>query len=71
MALLVRLCITAFALGALMLCISCERHPVGQMPEVQREQVDPAKRQSEQGNSESEKPAISPAEASSSAHDGR
>jgi len=32
-----------FSLGALLVCISCEKHPVGQMPEVQREQPDPAK----------------------------
>jgi hypothetical protein len=29
--------------GMLMFCVSCEKHPVGQMPEVQREQPDPAK----------------------------
>jgi hypothetical protein len=30
-------------LGMLLLCVSCEKHPIGQMPEVQREQPDPAK----------------------------
>jgi len=31
------------ALGTLLFCISCEKHPLGQMPDVQREQPDPAK----------------------------
>jgi hypothetical protein len=35
--------ITAVALCMLVFCISCEKHPLGQMPEVQREQSDPAK----------------------------
>jgi hypothetical protein len=33
----------AVLLGMLLFCISCEKHPLGQMPEVQREQPDPAK----------------------------
>jgi hypothetical protein len=32
------------ALGMLLFCISCEKHPLGQMPDVQREQPDPAKK---------------------------
>ena len=28
----------------LLFCISCEKHPLGQMPDVQREQPDPAMR---------------------------
>jgi hypothetical protein len=43
MASLVRPCVIAVSLGLMLLCISCEKHPVGQMPEVQREQPDPAK----------------------------
>ena len=43
MAFLVRQCVIAFALGALLFCVSCEKHPLGQMPDVQREQADPAK----------------------------
>jgi hypothetical protein len=43
MAFLVRPCVIAVSLGLMLLCISCEKHPVGQMPEVQREQPDPAK----------------------------
>jgi len=44
---------------------SCEKHPIGQMPEVQREQPDPAKEWSNGGeqhseeHSTSEKPAES------------
>ena len=36
--------VIAVALGMLLFCISCEKHPLGQMPDVQREQPDPAKR---------------------------
>jgi hypothetical protein len=32
---------------------SCEKHPIGQMPEVQREQPDPSKTQSESSNKDS------------------
>jgi hypothetical protein len=48
--------IIALTLGALLFCISCEKHPLGQMPEVQREQPDPAKEWSE-GKSHSEEPS--------------
>jgi hypothetical protein len=42
---------------------SCEKHPLGQMPEVQREQQDPAKAWSNAGqHSEGEKPAKAPHE---------
>ena len=34
-------------LGLLLFCISCEKHPLGQMQDVQREQPDPAKMSSE------------------------
>jgi hypothetical protein len=36
--------VLAVALGILLFCVSCEKHPLGQMPDVQREQPDPAKR---------------------------
>jgi hypothetical protein len=42
MALFLRYGVTAVALCMLLFCISCEKHPLGQMPEVQREQTDPA-----------------------------
>jgi hypothetical protein len=41
MALFLRHGVIAVALGALLFCISCEKHPLGQMPDVQREQPDP------------------------------
>jgi hypothetical protein len=59
MTFLVRQCVTAFTLGALLFCISCEKHPIGQMPEVQREQADPVKRWSEEGKTKSENRASS------------
>jgi len=43
MAIFLRYSVTAVALWVLLFCISCEKHPLGQMPEVQREQSDPAK----------------------------
>jgi hypothetical protein len=33
--------------------MSCEKHPIGQMPEVQREQPDPSKKWSEASNQDS------------------
>jgi hypothetical protein len=48
---------------------SCEKHPIGQMPEVQREQPDPAKAwsngadQHSEGHSTSGTPAEAPHEA--------
>jgi hypothetical protein len=46
---------------------SCEKHPIGQMPEVQREQLDPAKvwsnpAEHSEGHSTSETPAEVPHE---------
>jgi hypothetical protein len=56
MALFLRCGLTAVALGLLLLCISCEKHPLGQMPDVQREQTDPATRDwSDKSEIESEK----------------
>jgi hypothetical protein len=47
------------AAAAMSIC-SCEKHPLGQMPEVQREQPDPAKESSNAGKAESEKTSSSP-----------
>jgi hypothetical protein len=48
----------------LLLCISCEKHPLGQMPDVQREQIDPATRDwSEKSETEKSEAAPTPAEA--------
>jgi len=43
MAWFVRQGVVAVSLGILLFSTSCEKHPLGQMPEVQREQPDPAK----------------------------
>ena len=59
--------IIALSLGALLFCISCEKHPLGQMPEVQREQPDPAKVWSEGKSHSEESSAHKPGEA----HEGR
>jgi hypothetical protein len=64
MALFLRYGLSAVALCMLLFCISCEKHPLGQIPEVQREQPDPATRVwYEESKIESEKSASSPAEA--------
>jgi hypothetical protein len=72
MALFLRYGVSAVALCMLLLCISCEKHPLGQMPEVQREQPDPATRVwSEESKIESEKSASSTAPAEAVPHEGR
>jgi hypothetical protein len=43
MAVLLRRVLMSVTLGLLLFCISCEKHPLGQMPDVQREQPDPTK----------------------------
>jgi hypothetical protein len=43
MAFFLRQGVIALLLGMMLFCISCEKHPLGQMPDVQREQPDPAK----------------------------
>jgi hypothetical protein len=52
----------AFVLGAaavIAIC-SCEKHPLGEIPEVQREQVDPAtKSRSAVNETDSDKPSSS------------
>jgi hypothetical protein len=48
----------------MLFCISCEKHPLGQMPEVQREQPDPATTAwSEKSEMEKSESAPTPAEA--------
>ncbi len=44
MAFLVRQTSVALILGLLIFCSSCEKHHLGEIPEVQREQVDPEKK---------------------------
>jgi hypothetical protein len=61
MAFLFRQIVIAAGIGTLLFCNSCEKHPLGQMPEVQREQVDPAtKVSSRESKTRSEKPSLSP-----------
>jgi len=64
MAIFLRYGLSAVALCMLLFCISCEKHPLGQMPEVQREQPDPAMRvRSEKSELEKSESAPTPAEA--------
>jgi len=46
MASFVRQGVAAVSLFIFLFSTSCEKHPLGQMPEVQREQPDPAKARS-------------------------
>jgi len=55
----------AVALGMLLFFISCEKHPLGQMPEVQREQPDPAKVSSNAKIKNSDEPSASSGSAES------
>jgi hypothetical protein len=63
MASFVRQGILAVFFAMALFSTSCEKHPLGQMPEVQREQPDPAKvwssgaEQNSEGHSTSETPA--------------
>jgi hypothetical protein len=43
MAFFIRRGVVAVSLAIVLFSTSCEKHPIGQMPEVQREQPDPAK----------------------------
>jgi len=65
MASFVRQGILAIFFATALFSTSCEKHPLGQLPEVQREQPDPAKAWSnpEERNSEAHSTSITPAEA--------
>jgi hypothetical protein len=54
----------------LLFCISCEKHPLGQMPEAQREQSDPATRVWSE-ESETDKSEASPTPAEGAGHEAR
>jgi len=66
MASFVRQGVVAISLCLFLFSTSCEKHPLGQMPEVQREQPDPAKawsnaaEQNSEGHSTSGTPAEVP-----------
>jgi hypothetical protein len=62
--------VVAVALGMLLFCISCEKHPLGQVPEVQREQSDPATRDWSE-KSETDKSEASPNPAEAARHEAR
>jgi hypothetical protein len=59
MAFFLRQGVIAVALGTLLFFISCEKHPLGQMPDVQREQPDPAKVWSHATEKNSDEPSAS------------
>jgi hypothetical protein len=65
MASFVRQGVVALSLCIFLFSTSCEKHPLGQMPEVQREQPDPAKAwsNSAEQNSEAHSTSSTPAEA--------
>jgi len=60
MAFLLRQIGIAFMTALLIFCSSCEKHPLGEIPEVQREQVDPAKAWSQASDMDSGKSSSSP-----------
>jgi hypothetical protein len=64
MACFVRQGVVAVSLGILLFSASCEKHPLDQMPEVQREQPDPAKvwSKAEEQHSEAHSTSGTPAE---------
>jgi len=60
MAFLLRRIGIALVTGLVIFCSSCEKHPLGEIPEVQREQVDPAKNaQSRMNATDSDRPSPS------------
>jgi hypothetical protein len=72
MALFLRNGVAAVALGMLLFCISCEKHPLGQMRDVQREQSDPATRDwSKKHGTHSEEGKSSPTPAEAPSHEAR
>jgi len=60
MAFLLRQIGIALMTALLIFCSSCEKHPLGEMPEEQREQVDPVKAWSQASEMDSEKSSSSP-----------
>jgi hypothetical protein len=66
MAAFVRPGVVAVSLAIVLFSTSCEKHPIGQMPEVQREQPDPAKVWSgaAEQNSETSSSSATPGEVS-------
>ena len=71
MAFLFRQIVIAAGIGTLLFCNSCEKHPLGEMPEVQREQIDPAKAWSKATKKDSEESSTSPTPAEFFPHEPR
>jgi len=61
----------ALSLGLFLFCVSCEKHSLGQMPEVQREQPDPAKAWSKEREENSNESTTSPTPAENVPHEAR
>ena len=70
MAVFLRRSLMGVTLGLLLFCMSCEKHPLGQMPEDQREQSDPAKTNWSE-KSEVEKSESAPTPAAAVRHEAR
>jgi hypothetical protein len=70
MACLIRQGILAVFFAMALFSTSCEKHPLGQMPQVQREQPDPAKGWSEAPQKESYESSSRP-QPGESPHDSR
>jgi hypothetical protein len=70
MAFFIRQGILAIFLAMALFSTSCEKHPLGQLPEVQREQPDPAKEWSD-ASKENSHESSSRSEAAESPHDTR
>jgi len=71
MAFLLRKVVVGVAAGLLLFCSSCEKHPLGEMPEVQREQIDPEKAWSHASTTDSEKSSSLPTPAEFFPHEPR
>jgi hypothetical protein len=71
MAFLLRQVVVGVATGLMLFCSSCEKHPLGEIPEVQREQVDPAKAWSQGSERDSKKSLSSPTPAKFFPHEPR
>jgi len=52
--------VSVLSATAVMAICSCEKHPLGEIPEVQREQIDPEKAWSKANEMKSEKSSSSP-----------
>jgi hypothetical protein len=63
--------VSVLSATAVMAICSCEKHPVGQMPDVQREQPDPAKVWSKATKKNPDESSTSPTPAESFPHEAR